>query len=281
MASAADPFLLRGGQAAVAIVIPGLAGLAFLALGGAPTRYVLVNAGALVLAMVFALLARRPANPSIRRALAFALTVLFAMPLVIGPEIDGVARWLSFGGFSLHVGYLVIPAIAVLAAEDPKRLPLSIVLAMLVASRQPDLASALALLFGAFGGVIALRNKWWILALAAGLVAVFGAGLRPNLPPQPFAENVLEDVWQTTPAIALILTLSLAVSFALIIRTPGAAAAPRYALAGTLIGFLLAALGGDYPYPFIGYGAASLLGFSLALGLLRTRQASALQSLEA
>ncbi len=162
MARVACPSLFRRGQAALTLLIPALAGLAFLALGGAPSRYVLVNAGALVLAIALALLARRPAKPSMRRALAFALTCLFPIPLVIGPEIDGIARWLSFGGLSLHVGYLVIPAIAVLAAEDPDHLPLSIVLAMLIASRQPDLASALALLFGALGGVIALRNRWWI-----------------------------------------------------------------------------------------------------------------------
>lgn len=281
MARVACPSLFRRGQAALPLLIPALAGLAFLALGGAPSRYVLVNAGALVLAIALALLARRPAKPSMRRALAFALTRLFPIPLVIGPEIDGIARWLSFGGLSLHVGYLVIPAIAVLAAEDPDHLPLSIVLAMLIASRQPDLASALALLFGALGGVIALRNRWWFLACVAGLAAVFGASLGPNLPPQRFVENVLQDVWQTSPAFALIMALSLSVSIAQVIRTPGAAAAPRYALAGTLIGFVLAALAGNYPYPFIGYGAASLLGFGLALGFLRMRQTVAFQSSEA
>ena len=72
--------------------------------------------------------------------------------------------------------------------------------------------------------------------------------------------------------MAILVSLSLIASVALILTAPYAPKAPRFALAGALGGFILAALLADYPTPLVGYGAASILGLALALPAIRKRE---------
>jgi len=89
------------------------------------------------------------------------------------------------------------------------------------------------------------------------------------LPPQPFVERVLVEAAGTSVFLAIALALALAAGFALVLFAVPFDRAKRFALAGLYFGFAVIALMSSYPTPLIGYGAAPILGFGIALGLHR------------
>ena len=256
--------------ALLALALPVLAGLAYMAAFGAPRAYLAVNALSLVLGGAWTSLGRAPAGEASRRALALLLLALFALPLLTGPRLDGIARWIPAGPATLHAGMLALPALSLLAACDRARGPVVLLGAVLVSVLQPDAASAMALA-GAAGGIALARGsrRFGLVALAGALAAV-AAALRGDLPPEPFVEHVIGEAARRSVAVAAALVLSLAISFALILRQAPQYRVERFALAGTLLGFATAATIANHPTPLIGYGASAILGYALALGL-RTR----------
>lgn len=268
----AGPTVRQRGLATLPLLVPGLAGLAYLALFGAPQNYVMINAGALAAGLVWVAFGRLPSSTIATRISAIALVALLALPVLTGPHIAGLSRWLTVGGFTLHVGLMVIPLIAVLAASDEQIGPYTVLAAMGVTVIQPDAASTMALTGAAFGLALAAHDRRAAVLGALGLLATAWASLSSNLSPQPFVERVIPDLWSTAPIAAVLLALSLVASLTLILRASGAARSAKFALAGSMAGFTLAALIGDYPTPLIGYGAASIIGLGLALpGLRRSR----------
>lgn len=255
--------------AAAALAVPVLAGLAYLFLFGAPTRYLAINGVALVLALVWILSVPPGTLPAwARRMLIGVLLALLFAPLAIGPSVNGVARWLPVGPFQLHGGMLAVPLLAVLAAEEDAYAPAILSTALLAALLQPDMATAAALMLAAVGLHDATRD--WrhglvaIVAFAAGLVAA----MRGELPAQPFVERVIFLLAPSEPIAALGLLAALVASFYLIVAVLPGPAIARKALAGCLFGFSFAGLVSNYPSALIGYGAAPILGFGLALGVL-------------
>lgn len=251
----------------LALATPVLAGIAYLVLMGAPASYAAVNAAALGIAGLLVLLA--PSLPDIRtrRVIAVVLIALLFVPLLTGPYINGIARWLPLGPFTLHSGALFLPALAVLAARDEDYAPPILLAALLAATLQPDAATGLAVMLAAVG----LYNAGgdWRMVPVAGIAffASLVAGLRGELPAQPFVERVLVHLAMTRPLAAFGLALALLASFLLMAHAIRAPKPVRHALAGSLFGFSLAALVSNYPSILIGYGAAPILGFGLAIGL--------------
>lgn len=72
---------------------------------------------------------------------------------------------------------------------------------------------------------------------------------------------------RTHPLAALGLLASMVASYYLMVAGPAGPEPSRKALAGCLSGFSFAGLVSNYPSALIGYGAAPILGFGLALGL--------------
>ncbi len=266
--SAASPSLVERGSGALPLLVPGLAGLGYLAVFGAPKSYMLVNAAALLVGAIWAMIGWLPKAESLARGGTIALIALMALTLRIGPEVNGITRWFSLGGFTLHVGLAVIPVLAVLSARDDLLGPFILLLALAIAAFQPDAASTLALTGAAFGLALANFDRRVGAVGGLGLFATAWAALLHNLAPQPFVERVLAELWSASPFAAFVLAASLIASLALILRAP-LPAPPRFALAGALAGFIVAALLGDYPTPLIGYGAASIIGLGLALPAIR------------
>ena len=258
--------------AALPLLVPGLAGLVTLAFIGAPQSYWLVNAGAMAAGLIWADTGRLPSGPPVAAVVVLVCIALFALPLLKGPVVEGNARWLSLGGFTLHMGLTLIPLIAVLSAQDARFGPFPLLVAIGVALLQPDAASTLALSGAAFGAAAADRDHRAAAIGAVGLLATATAILAPNPAPQAYVERVIPDLWSASPAMAILVSLSLIASVALILTAPYAPKAPRFALAGALGGFILAALLADYPTPLVGYGAASILGLALALPAIRKRE---------
>lgn len=252
----------------LALALPVLAGLGYLFGLGAPPSYPIVNAGALAFACAFILAAPAMRSQASRRILiGLALVALF-LPLLTGPAIGGVARWIPLGPFALHAGMLVVPTLAVLCAKEREAAPILLSIALLAASLQPDLATVAAVMLASVGLYEATQD--WrhglvaIVAFAAGLVA----SVRGELPAQPFADYLILPLALTNPLVALGLLAALVAGFLVLLKAGPGEDAPRKALAGSLFGFSFAGLVSNYPSALIGYGASPILGFGLALGIL-------------
>ena len=183
------------GRAAImlALGIPVAAGLLYLVLGSAPLAYPLANALALLIAVPIAAFA--PLRLAVReqRVLTLVLLALLFVPLVSGPHLGTVARWLPLGPVDLHAGGIALPALVVLAARDKDYAPPILLAALLAASLQPDAATALAVMMAAVGLYNAGQD--WRMVPVAGIafLASIGAVLRGELLAQPFVERVLVD----------------------------------------------------------------------------------------
>ncbi len=255
--------------AMLALALPCLAGLTYLIAAGAPSHYVTVNAGALAFGL--AMITIGPiqigvlSNIKARRVLCVTLIALMALPIVAGPSINGVSRWLSVGGLNLHIGMVTVPLLMCLAARDRDyAIPITLS-AILISLMQPGAASAFALMLAAVGFYYAWDDwKAGVAAITGFMVGVF-ASLRGELPAQPFVERILADVVAVQPFLAIAMVLSLFVSFFLMLHFIPHSKAERFAMAGTFAGFSIAAFLSNYPHILIGYGAAPILGYGLAL----------------
>lgn len=254
--------------AILALAIPVMAGLAYLFSFDAPRSYLLVNGAALSVAAMWIAFAPAPSSTAARRALIAALLLALFVPLATGPFLSGVARWLPVGPFHLHAGMLAVPLLAVLAGDEPDHAPGILSIALLAALLQPDMATGAALMLAAVGLYDATKDwRYGVFAIVA-FTASLVAATRGELPAQPFVERVIFLLARTDPLAALGLLATLLASFYLIVGAMPGHTASRKALAGSLFGFSFAGLVSNYPSALIGYGAAPIVGFGLALGLL-------------
>lgn len=230
--------------ALLALALPVLAGIACMAAFGAPSHYLLTNGGGLLAGMALAAGLRAPPDARTNRILAMSLIALLFVPLATGPEQNGIARWLPLGPVTLHAGMLAIPPLAVLAARDADYAPPMLLLALLACLLQPDAAGTFALTIAAVG-LHHAKQDWKLGAVAiVGFLATLLAALHGELPAVPFVERVLVDYAHRSVPAALGLFAALVVSFALV------------------------ALMSNYPSALIAFGAAPIIGFGLALGLV-------------
>ena len=105
-------------------------------------------------------------------------------------------------------------------------------------------------------------------------LAAILATLNGELPPATFVERVFLDAASRSVPAAIALALALTGGFFAMLHLSPLERSARYALAGSLFGFTIASLMNLYPTPLVGYGAAPILGFGLALGLVSTQTIS-------
>ena len=258
-------------SALLALAIPVLAGLAYMAGNAAPPSYLLINAGMLGAGLAIIAFGGGMVAPvlSYRRAVIIALLGLFALPLVTGPAVAGVARWLPLpGGLALHSGMLLLPLLAAIAAHDEKDGTMALLAALLITLLQPDGASAAAITVAAIGLARAWGGWQMPLVAAVGLLVTVLATLRGELEPQAFVERVLAEAMLAHPLIGLALLAAQIAGFCLIAFAPHQPRPARMAVGGTLFGFAIMSLMNVYPAPLLGFGAAPIIGYALALALL-------------
>jgi hypothetical protein len=240
---------------------------------GAPVRYLVINAAALGLALPWLLFGRMPVSTRTRRVLVVALLALLFVPLLTGPQLNDIARWLPLGPFTLHAGALAFPALAVLAAHEKDYAAPILLAALLAASFQPDAALGFAIVGAAVGLHDAMRD-WQVGGVViVGFLASIMTALKGELPAQPFVERVLVDAAMVQPLLALVLFAALVAAFVLMLKFVSLGRDARFALAGALFGFSLMAILSNYPSVLIGYGAAPILGYGFALGLIERADA--------
>lgn len=252
-------------HAGLPLMLPALAGIAYLVAAGAPGSFAIVNAGALAVGLALIALVRFPASSRARIVVFLALCSFLALPLAFGPWIDSISRWIAVGGFTLHTGFLAAPLLVRIAAGEIGSGPWFLLAAILLAFAQPDFATCLALSCGALTIAISNRNGTMLAVTVLGFAASIGASFAAPLPPQTFVERILPELWVSSSLAASALALSLIAGAGVLLATARIALPQRLALLGCMTGFVIAAFLGDYPYPLIGYGAASLLGFAIAL----------------
>lgn len=247
-------------------------------LAGAPENYALINLATMGVMLAWIVIGRAPHTALSRHLLTGVLLLFMFYPLISGPQLlsitqDGVSRWIGFGAINLHAGMLVIPALSLVAARNEKIAAPVLLAALFGAFLQPDAASGFAIL-GAAIGIHHVTRDWKVgVTCIVAFFASIAMALKGEIGPQPFVERVLVDAGQFNPAIAVLLALSIAATFALIAFAIPFGRTPRYALAGTLFGFVVMAMMSTYPMPLVGYGAASIIGFGIALGLHRKDKA--------
>ncbi|MDP4575619.1 hypothetical protein Q9K02_10765 [Qipengyuania sp. G39] len=259
----------------LALAFPVMGGLGALWLMGAPASFLMVNAGTLVVGLALIAFLPQIDATKTRRFAIVALLVLLALPLLTGPYVNGIARWLPLGPFTLHAGMLAIPMLAALTARDEDYSAPILLAGILAAAFQPDAASGLALTFAAMGLYNAKRDWKDGVVAGTGFFATLVMWVRGALPAQPFVERVLVDVAVVQPLAALALLACLVASFLLILHALPAPMAQRHTLAGTLFGFSIAAVLSNYPSALIGYGAAPILGFAFALSQIERAESKA------
>ena len=258
-------------QRALPLAVPTLGGLAYLAAFGAPVRLVAVNAGALVLASLWAVWGGLPSEPKARLGFAALGAGLLFLPVVIGPDVGGVSRWVRAGPVLVHSGALLLPLVVVLASRAERFGPAVLGIATAALAVQPDAAMLAGL--AAAGAVLAAAHR----SVGFALVAAAGAGLaaltfgRGTLEPQVFTEDVLVQVWHSAPLAALALAALLFLAApALLLRTGQIPRTEAAALAALLVTLGAMACLAAFPFPLIGYGASPILGFGLALSAMGT-----------
>lgn len=258
--------LHRSLPALLALGLPVLAGLACLIALGAPPHYWQTNLGTLVLAFALILLLPAPAERQ-RRIVAGALIVVLFAAAITGPEYNGVQRWLALGPVRLNAGFLALPALAVLAAREPRHGALLLAAALLATLLMPDAGAGAAITFAAVGLHHVTRDWRMGLLVIAGFALTVWMTLHGELPPAPFVEQVTAQYAEAGLVWPATVLLALALGFALLLFAQPLDAATRYALAGTLFGFAVMALMNTYPFPLVAYGAGPIIGYGLALAL--------------
>jgi hypothetical protein len=259
--------------AASALVAAVASGLWAFWLGDAPASYLSINAGSLLVAVIamFAVPAGRLGRRGATWIVAICLTGM-AATLASGFDLDGVRRWLPLGPVRLHAGMLLLPAMlaALPRLSDRWRLaPVAAIAALVVL--QPDFASALAL--GA--GYIASHGRRWrepLIAAGHGVVmlgAIVCAFRNDPLAPVRFVENMVADSWMLHPGLGLLILTALLIAIAAPVWAKASHKDSALGVSGAWAGFTAASLVGAYPTPLAGYGASAIMGYGMAIAVLR------------
>lgn len=263
--------------AIAALAVPVCVGAAWMATSGAPSHYALTNLAVAAVMCIWIAIGRGPHTALSRHVLSGFLVLTLLLPLMIGDPLTSVTgemvrRWVQAGPLALHTGMIALPPLAVLAARNRKLGAPILLVALLAIWLQPDPATGFALTFAAVG-IHHVTKDWKMGGLAViGFFASLAMAVRGEIPPQPFVERVLVQAGEQSIALALLLAAALAASFALILFAAHLSSEKRFALAGALFGFGILALMSNYPTPLIGYGAAPIIGFGIALGLKKVPQ---------
>lgn len=273
MATLFHPTTPRPWLAASALVAAVAGGLCAFWLGKAPASYLPVNLGSLSLAVIAMLAA--PAGWLGSRGATWIVAICLAgmgATLVMGFNLDGVRRWLPLGPVQLHAGMLLLPAMlaALPLFSDRGRLAVVAAVAGLVLL-QPDFAAALAL--GA-GYIASHWRRWREPLVAAGhgvvaLCAIVGALRTVSLAPVRFVENMVADSWMLHPGLGIFIVVALLFAVAAPAWAAGSHRDSVLGVSGAWAGFAAASMIGAYPTPLAGYGASTILGYGLAIAVLR------------
>jgi hypothetical protein len=189
----------------------------------------------------------------------------------IGPEQEGVHRWLGLGPIHLNAAALVLPA--AIAAFSRERTLLATACFILIAGLlawQPDISQLAGFAIASF--VLAAHRFGWrgaiiSLVLAAAMIPVCLS--RPDpLDPVPHVEGIFFMDQSPILSIAMAASLTATALSPLVLWPVGGLRWKAVALTGYFAATALACLFGAYPAPLAGYGLSFVVGWWLGLASL-------------
>ncbi|WP_420125229.1 hypothetical protein [Longimicrobium sp.] len=261
-------------------------GILIMRAAGVPTTAWGQNLAACVIGILLYFVLARPrvsrqGETGLLIAGVLALGVLAATWL--DPGLQGVHRWLMLGPVRVHAGALVLPLVlaALAGLERAGRRGASTLLAIataLVLALQPDAAQATAFVAGAV--VLLLprspaEGRGWIRLLPLVVLAGLSWLRKDPLAPVPHVEGIVGlaaeqgHVWGIAAVASLLL---LPVPF-FVARGRGDGRV-GLALGAYIIVTILATAVAHFPVPVLGQGASPILGYFVAIGLLKRFQGS-------
>jgi len=247
-------------------------GVAYMAIAGAPMRYLGINTGALVIGLTMLALLGRTAAARERwtGGAIIAMAGALLATALLGSEVEGAARWISLGGLAIQPSLILLPVMLVAFCRTRGMLATAgIIAAAVTMALQPDRAMAGMLVLSLAALVVIRRDRHVVVALAAS-AAGFAATLAraDTLPPVPYVDQILYSSFDVHVGAGL--AVSGGVVLLLVPAIGGWSRDPNnratYAAFGAVwFAAIMAAALGNYPTPIVGYGGSAIIGYALSL----------------
>ncbi|MBB4841488.1 hypothetical protein HNP52_004592 [Sphingomonas kyeonggiensis] len=255
-------------------------GLAYMAIAGAPLRYLAINSGALIVGLALLLLCGRARDANVKDinwpGQILGMSVVLLVTTLLGQSAEGATRWLLLGGLAVQPSLVLLPVMIVTFARSRNLLgTVGILVAAGVLAWQPDRAMAGMLAAGLTALALVRPDRFVVGALSLS-VAGFGATLtRPDsLPASPYVDQILYSAFDVhiLAGVAVLAGALLLLVPAILGWRYDAARTEIYLVFGvTWLAAIAAAALGNYPTPMVGYGGSAIIGYALSLVALPKR----------
>lgn len=229
------------------------------------------QAGAWVLLALLAMPLRRV----MARVSPQSLSVLFLVPLALalrGEAVGGARRWIDLIVFHAHAAELVIPALIV-ALHGLKKPHFMLLGAAVLLCCQPDLSQLAA--FSAAALPILWRHREGripaaLCTLILGALLAICVRIPVAIEPIDYCEGILAMLGNVSPLLPTVGWAALAaIPLCFAYRFLRRGQAQTLSLALYYAVWMLMALSGEYPVPFMGFGLSPIVGYALAAVLER------------
>ena len=247
-------------------------GLAYMAMAGAPTRYLEINVSALAIGLaMLALLGRSVvARHEWTSGAIMAMAGALLATALLGAEVDGAARWVNLGGLAIQPSLILLPVMLVAFSRSRNVLATAgILVAAAAMALQPDRAMAgmLALCLAVLA--IIRRDRHAVVALAAGVTGFAATLARADtLPAARYVDQILYSSFDvhTGAGLAVLGGSALLLFPAIVGWNRDADNRATYAAFGAAwFAAIMAAALSNYPTPIVGYGGSAIIGYALSL----------------
>ena len=247
-------------------------GLAYMAAGGAPASYLLMNVAALAFGLVtFGLLALADRRAHLPPGPINVLLGLILMGVSLwGVSADGVTRWVALGPLAIQPSLMIVPLMAVLFARSRDLLSLGgVALAALALALQPDRGMAGALAAGLAVLALTRADRRTLVAAGLSITGLVAALVQADPSPAvPFVDRILYSAFGIHPlagAAVLLGSLLLLVPALAAVRAKDLDPSAWATFGAVWAAIIAAAALGNYPTPVVGYGGSAIVGYCLSL----------------
>lgn len=249
-----------------------LLGLVYMAIAGAPMRYLAINIGALAIGVSMLGMLGHAATADRRWADTAIVTMAGALlaTALLGDEVSGAARWVNLAGLAIQPSLILLPVmLTAFARTRSATATTGIVIADAAMALQPDRAMAGMLAHCVTLLAVVRRDRHAVIACAVGIVGFAATLMRADtLPAAPFVDQIFYSSFDVHAGDGLAVWSSAA-----LMLVPAIVGGSRdrdnrtvYAAFGAAwFAVIVAADLGNYPTPVVGYGGSAIVGYVVSL----------------